>query len=174
VVREAGGDAARRAGAPRAAGLPDALLDLLVEDGTVARSATTVRLTSHRVALEERSDEVQALLDAISGEHERRPPTIKELIQNGIPKEVIDAAGRSGAVVRIAPDLVVAPTLVDRAVALVHEHAATGLAVSTLREGLDTSRKFAVPLAEWLDREGITRRSGDLRFPRADATGGSG
>jgi hypothetical protein len=52
---------------------------------------------------------------------------------------------------------------------LVREHAATGLAISTLREELDTSRKFAVPLAEWLDREGVTVRRGDLRFPRAGA-----
>jgi hypothetical protein len=56
---------------------------------------------------------------------------------------------------------------VDRATALVDEHAATGITVSTLRERLGTSRKFAIPLAEWLDREGITRRRGDLRFPGA-------
>jgi selenocysteine-specific elongation factor len=169
VVREAGGDAARRAGAPRAAGLPDALLDLLVADGTVARTATTVRLASHRVALEERSDEVRTLLEAISGDHESRPPTVKELVERGIAPDVIDAASRAGTVIRIAPDLVVAPSLVDRATALVHEHAATGLSVSTLRERLDTSRKFAVPLAEWLDRQGVTRRRGDLRFPRDEA-----
>jgi len=40
--------------------------------------------------------------------------------------------------------------------------------VSTLREELGTSRKFAVPLAEWLDSQGITRRRGDVRFPRED------
>jgi selenocysteine-specific elongation factor len=135
----------------------------------VARTATTVRLASHRVALEERSDDVRTLLDAVSGDHESRPPTVKELVQRGIPPDVIDAASRAGTVIRIAPDLVVAPALVDRATALVHEHAATGLSVSTLRERLDTSRKFAVPLAEWLDRQGVTRRRGDLRFPRDEA-----
>jgi selenocysteine-specific elongation factor len=167
-VREAGGEAARRAGAPRAAGLPDALLDLLVADGTIARTATTVRLTTHRVALEERSDDVRRLLDAISRDHEAKPPTVKELIDRGIPRDVIEAAARAGTVVRIAPDLVVAPSLVERATALVREHAATGLAISTLREELDTSRKFAVPLAEWLDRHGVTVRRGDLRFPRTE------
>ena len=166
VIREAGGDAARRAGAPRAAGLPDALLDLLVADGMVSRTATAVRLTSHRVALEERSDDVRALLDAISGAHETTPPGVKELIQRGIPRDVIEAASRAGTVIRISPDLVVAPSLVDRATALVHEHAATGLRVSTLRERLATSRKYAVPLAEWLDRTGVTVRRGDLRYPR--------
>ena len=81
---------------------------------------------------------------------------------------MIDAASRAGTVVRLSPDLVVAPSLVDRAVALVHQHAADGITVSTLREALGTSRKFAVPLAEWLDAQGITRRRGDVRFPRED------
>ena len=166
-IREAGGDAARRAGAPRAAGLADALLDVLVADGTVVRTATTVRLATHRVALEARSDDVRTLLEAISGPDEAKPPTVLELARRGIPRAVIEAASRAGTVIRIAPDLVVAPTLVDRATALVHEHAATGVSVSTLRERLGTSRKYAVPLAEWLDRTGVTVRRGDLRFPRA-------
>jgi selenocysteine-specific elongation factor len=38
--------------------------------------------------------------------------------------------------------------------------------VSQLREALGTSRKYAVPIAEWMDVQGITRRVGDLRFPR--------
>ena len=167
-VREAGGEAARRAGAPRAAGLPDALLDLLGADGTIARTATIVRLMTHRVALDEGSDDVRRLLDEVSGDRESKPPSVRELIDLGIPRDVIEAASRAGTVIRIAPDLVVAPSLVERAAALVRAHAATGLAISTLREELDTSRKFAVPLAEWLDRQGVTVRRGDLRFPRAD------
>ena len=168
VVRQAAGEAARRAGAPRAAGLPDTLLDLLASEGSIVRTSTTVRLAAHRVALEERADDVRALLDAISGEHEAQPPTVKELVSAGTRRDVIDAASRAGAVIRISPDLVVAPSLVERATALVRRHAAEGISVSMLREELGTSRKFAVPLAEWLDGRGITRRRGDLRFPRDD------
>jgi hypothetical protein len=57
---------------------------------------------------------------------------------------------------------------VKRATALVRQHAAEGISVSMLRAELGTSRRFAVPLAEWLDGQGITRRRGDLRFPRDD------
>jgi selenocysteine-specific elongation factor len=39
-----------------------------------------------------------------------------------------------------------------------------GLTVADIRDMLNTSRKFAVPLCEYLDRCGITRREGDLRF----------
>lgn len=38
-----------------------------------------------------------------------------------------------------------------------------GLTVAEIRDMLGTTRKFAVPLCEYLDRIGVTRRQGDLR-----------
>jgi selenocysteine-specific elongation factor len=38
-----------------------------------------------------------------------------------------------------------------------------GLTVAEIRDLLETTRKYAVPLCEFLDRSGITRREGDLR-----------
>jgi selenocysteine-specific elongation factor len=40
------------------------------------------------------------------------------------------------------------------------------LTVSEIRELLATSRKFAVPICEYLDRIGITCRTGDMRMLR--------
>ena len=154
--------ALRQARAPTDPSLVDELLDAAPG---VKRTATSVRLATHRVALDERSDDLQRLLDAITGDHEAAPPTVKELVASGIPADVLEAASRAGAVARIAPDLVVAPALVDRALAIVRAHAEEGMTVSALREELGTSRKYAVPLVEWMDREGFTRRRGDLRFP---------
>ncbi len=39
-----------------------------------------------------------------------------------------------------------------------------GLTVAEIRDLLGTTRKYAVPLCEYLDRIGVTRRDGDLRF----------
>ena len=55
--------------------------------------------------------------------------------------------------------------VVDRATALVNA-APQGITVSAVREALGTTRKYAVPLLEWMDKQGLTRREGDLRFPR--------
>jgi selenocysteine-specific elongation factor len=38
------------------------------------------------------------------------------------------------------------------------------LSVAQIRDLLRTSRKYAVPLCEWLDSTGATRRQGDLRY----------
>jgi selenocysteine-specific elongation factor len=40
----------------------------------------------------------------------------------------------------------------------------TGLTVAEIRDILGTTRKYAVPLCEYLDRVGVTKREGDLRF----------
>ena len=39
-----------------------------------------------------------------------------------------------------------------------------GLTVSEIKTILGTSRKFALPFCEYLDRIGVTRRHGDLRI----------
>ena len=40
----------------------------------------------------------------------------------------------------------------------------SGLTVAEIRDLLGTTRKYAVPLCEYLDRISLTRREGDLRF----------
>ena len=73
---------------------------------------------------------------------------------------------KQGALVKISNELVMTARFVQRAIALLTDADETGITVSAFRERLGTSRKYAVPLLEYLDRTGFTRREGDLRFPR--------
>ena len=38
-----------------------------------------------------------------------------------------------------------------------------GVTVADIRDLLGTTRKYAVPLCEFLDKTGLTKRNGDLR-----------
>jgi selenocysteine-specific elongation factor len=53
-----------------------------------------------------------------------------------------------------------------------------GLTVAEIRDLLGTTRKYAVPLCEYLDRIAVTRREGDLRFladqPQVEPIAGGG
>jgi selenocysteine-specific elongation factor len=49
-----------------------------------------------------------------------------------------------------------------------------GMTVAEIRDLLGTTRKYAVPLCEYVDRIGLTRREGDLRVLAADAVQASG
>ncbi|MEO6462547.1 MAG: selenocysteine-specific translation elongation factor, partial [Candidatus Eisenbacteria bacterium] len=85
------------------------------------------------------------------------------------PAEAIELVGRllaDGHAVRIDPAFVWSRPSWDRAVAFVRarfDAGAVELAVGDVKDGLGISRKWAVPLLEALDREGITRREGNAR-----------
>ena len=145
--------------------LVDAMIQDLADRNVVAMGGATVRLPDHGVSLAAHDDTVARLLDAIGGEHATMPPTVDELERSGIERSVIEAAARAGVVVQVSPDLVFSPAVVDRAMIVVRA-APDGITVSAFREALETSRKFALPLLEHFDRTGVTRRDGNLRFPR--------
>jgi selenocysteine-specific elongation factor len=146
--------------------LVDAILDRLVDDGLLVRTATAVALPARPGDAPELDPTVQRVVEALSAEP-AQPPTIKELVAQGIGRDAVDAATRAGLVVRVAPDLVFLPAVLDRAEAIVAEARDTGITVSAFREALGTSRKYALPLLGWFDQRGFTRREGDLRFPRS-------
>jgi selenocysteine-specific elongation factor len=163
-VRHAIAEAARRAGSSDRGGeLADALVDDLVLRGALARSGALLRLPTHRAQVG--TEELGRLTAAVAA-GEPTPPTVGELQRQGFARQTIEAAVRSGVLVRIAPDLVLTPAFVERAVDVVREAKSAGITVGDVRARLGTSRKYAVPLLEHLDRIGATRRSGDLRFAR--------
>lgn len=165
-VRGIASDVLRRSGAPTHPELVDSLLQELESEGLVSRTDAAVRLVSHQATMEGHGRELQELLEAIGGAHEASPPTFTELVRQGIDREVIEAAARKGLVIRISPDLVMHPDVVERAKVIVRRAGSDGITVSGLREALGTTRKYAVPLLEHLDRTGATTRTGDLRFAR--------
>jgi selenocysteine-specific elongation factor len=155
--------ALREAGAPGEAELADALVAELVRRGVVERSGSTLALAGRAGGVD--APELERLIREV-GDAEPTPPTIGELRGRGFPLEAIEAAVRAGSLVRIAPDLVLTKAFVDRAIEAVREAGPAGATVSAVRARLGTSRRYAVPLMEHLDRTGATRRSGDVRFAR--------
>ncbi len=100
----------------------------------------------------------------------RKPPTVKE-IKAGITKnqaavgQLVDLAAAQGHLVRLTSDLFLhADVERDMRQTLSGPLAAgEGLSMAEIRDILDTSRKYAVPLCEHFDRSGFTVRKGDLR-----------
>ena len=147
--------------------LADALIDRLCDRGRIVQEGDVLRLASHRPRT---GDVVAGVVDLVRLA-EPTPPSIAELVANGSSASIVDAAVRSGALVRISPELVLTPEFVARAESLVRDAGQAGITVAAVREGLGTTRKYAVPLLEHLDRAGVTRREGDLRFARRQPRG---
>ncbi len=83
-------------------------------------------------------------------------------------KDLFDVCVAEGFLVRVADDLYLHADADADMRRLVKERLArqdAGLTVAEIRDLLGTTRKFAVPLCEYLDLSGVTRREGDLRLP---------
>ena len=82
-------------------------------------------------------------------------------------RDLFDVCVFEGYLVRITDDIYLhadADADMRRLVTERLSHGGAGLTVAEIRDLLGTTRKYAVPLCEYLDRIGLTRREGDLRF----------
>jgi selenocysteine-specific elongation factor len=80
--------------------------------------------------------------------------------------DLFDVCVAEGHLVQIAPELYLQADVEAEMRRLVREKLAEGkgLTVAEIRDLLGTTRKYAVPLCEYLDRVGVTRREGDVRL----------
>jgi selenocysteine-specific elongation factor len=81
-------------------------------------------------------------------------------------KDLFDVCVADGDLVAVAPDLYLhseAEAEMRRRLAERLTQQPGGVTVAEIRDLLGTTRKYAVPICEYLDRAGVTRREGDLR-----------
>jgi selenocysteine-specific elongation factor len=130
-------------------------LPQVVEEGAV------VRLQDHSATLlPEQQSQRDAILKRIEA-GAMSPPLTVEL---GANPALLRAMTEAGDLIRIA-DFYLTRTQAERARSTVRSaiEASGPLTVAQIRDLLGTTRKYAVPLCEWLDSTGATRRQGDVR-----------
>jgi len=148
----------------------DLLSALLERRPEVVASATGARLASHRVELDEQAQRRRAAVLGALGAQPATPPTAAELaVHLNIPRPTLDPLlallVRTGDLVRIAPDLHYRADALEeiRAGLVGHLQTRGEIAVPAFKEHHGLSRKHAIPLLEYFDRIGLTRRSGEVR-----------
>ena len=91
-----------------------------------------------------------------------RAPDAERLRELGIDTRAAAAAERVGLLRRLPGNILLAPDAPERAARIL-----AGLpqpfTTSDARQALGTTRRVAIPLLEWLDRTGVTRRLADDR-----------
>ena len=160
----------------------------VVADGALARlaSAGALELTRHTVGTVGRQvqlrDAERRALDRLAGlldEGGFTPPTLGEAAEElGVPPELVDALRRlllrEGRAVDVSPDLYFDAGRLAALRRAVAERAAVNpeIDVGWFKQNFGLSRKHAIPLLEWLDRERVTVRVGNLRKIRTGAAPG--
>ena len=98
-------------------------------------------------------------------------PPVKEVfaqlaIENARAEKLLQILLREKALVRISPELIFHAAALDRLPGLLREYKkAKGerIGVPAFKELTGITRKYAIPLLEYLDRQRLTRRAGDER-----------
>jgi selenocysteine-specific elongation factor len=146
------------------------VLGRMEDGGKLFTKKGAVRAGSGEVELSPREQQARSLIVELLTAQPFQPPSEKDLAgKAGVPaeafKKVITLLVEDGEIVRLEPGIVMHQSAIDegrdRIVAYLKEHG-EGTA-SDLKGVLGTTRKFAVPLLEHLDRAGVTRRSGSMR-----------
>jgi selenocysteine-specific elongation factor len=171
VDRAAPKDIGQRAvvGAGCDEGLAPAVLDALARTGTVVAEGTGLRLPTHRVELDEAQQAARDRLLTALGAEPFAPPRLTAAAEAaGASPSLVRELEAAGAIVRLEPDLAMLTSATEDAVERLRgAFAAEGpLTAARAKDVLGTSRKYALPLLEHLDRTGRTRREGDTRVVR--------
>ncbi|MGH9751881.1 MAG: selenocysteine-specific translation elongation factor, partial [Blastocatellia bacterium] len=151
-----------------------AVIGNLVERNEVVAEKDLLRLSSHRVALSAEEQAAKDRLAALFAEAGLQPMTLEEAVAQAVAQFGIDAARAQ----RFAQMLINSGELVRVAGLLFHRSALDGLRemlrkfkaehgpkldVTAFKDLTGVSRKYAIPLLEYLDLQRVTRRSGDAR-----------
>lgn len=146
---------------------PAAFGALLAELGGagIVRAGDVVKRAAHRPALPASLQRAGAAVRAALHRQPLDPPARKVLAPDAATRAALAFLLESGEAIEVSPELVMAAEAVDAAAARVQAHLRLhGRAtVSELKQALGSNRRVMVPLVEYLDRCGTTRRVGDYR-----------
>jgi selenocysteine-specific elongation factor len=154
-------------------GVFDAVLAGLREAGKVV-GRERLALASHRVSLTSEEEQARGTIERVFRGAGLKPPDPRDVAQaHGVAPEVMDRITRllvrQKILARLDTMLFHQQALDDlrRDIASLKAAAPGGMAridVGTFKERYGVSRKYAIPLLEYLDRERLTRRVGDARL----------
>lgn len=145
----------------------DALVSELCRKECV-RSGVAIRRASHRPTLPPKLAAAGDALRATLAARRLDPLARRDLAPDPLAQQALRFLVQTGEAVEIGPDIVVASEHYNAAIqtltGFLSRHGPA--TVSELKQALNTSRRIMVPLAEKLDRDGITQRHGDRRVLR--------
>jgi selenocysteine-specific elongation factor len=147
------------------------ILGRLERAGHVEPLDGRVRVAGHQPHYSPEQTRAAEAIESALLENPTSPPAFEEIVQSrGLPpataREVWEALLDAGTVVRVAESVFFHRRAVQQISDRVRAHLAEKqkMTASEFRDLIGSTRKYAVPLLEWLDQARVTRRVGDERI----------
>ncbi len=162
----------QRMGAGMVAEVFEALLRHAVSAGRLEVEAGRVRIAGMGRSLSTKEREQKGRLLRAVSEGGFSPPMFKEMMEtSGLNRnklrDILVMLLEEGEIEQVNPDYFLARGKIADAEKSIRSRLAERgrLGVGDVREMLGASRKYAIPLLEYFDRNRVTRRDGDFRIP---------
>ncbi len=164
-------EALRKIVAPR---IDTACFDLILDDAAARGKAVVnggeVCHPQAGAGAQAMEKEAAATLLSALNDAGANPPTLAELfascsVEPALGRKAIGSLEKSGAAQRVTKELCFAQSAIGRFESAVRSYLEQHgeASAAELKDAMQTSRKYAIPLLEYFDDKGVTRRNGDVR-----------
>jgi len=146
------------------------LLDfLLATISGITTDGDLVRLVNFRPQLQDDEDGAKTKIERLFREAGLAAPAVSEVLKNsGIDanrsRTILQTLLRQKTLIRVSTDLVFHSEAIANLRSILEGKKGQRFGVGEFKEWTGLSRKYAIPLLEYLDRERVTRREGDQRL----------
>ncbi len=147
-----------------------AALEALVRENKLQSAGEIVRLPGHGVVMKDEEAESQKVIELAFASAGLKVPALKDVlaglkVDKGRAQKIVTLLLRDKILVKISEELVFhRDALLDLRKRLSAEKSKSPkIDVARFKDVAGVSRKYAIPLLEYLDREHVTRRVGDER-----------
>ena len=141
---------------------------LLARAKDIVAEGENVRLASHRVALKQDEEEATAKIEAHFRDGGLAVPSTPEVLaKSGVEaaraRSLLQILLKNRKLVRVGDELIYHASAVEGLRKSLAARKGQKFSVAEFKDWTGVSRKYAIPLLEFLDREHVTRREGDQR-----------
>ena len=147
-----------------------AVLDALVRSKSLESAGDLVRLPGRAVVMKDDEAESKKKIEAAFEAAGLKVPSLHEVlaglkVDKVRAQKIVTLLLREKVLIKISDELVFHRSALDqlRRDLAVYKSKSTKIDVANFKELTGVSRKYAIPLLEYLDRERVTRRVGDAR-----------
>ncbi len=145
-------------------------LELLLQEKKLEIVDGAVRLPGRTIVMKDEEAESKLVIEQAFASAGLKVPALKEVlaplkIDRARAQKLVALMLREKALVRVSEDLVFHHSALSelRRVIAARKRISPSIDVAAFKELTGVSRKYAIPLLEYLDRERVTKRVGDAR-----------
>lgn len=149
----------------------------LEKDEKITAEKDIVKLSSHNLELTDDEKKLREKLEKIYRSAKLEVPTLENALSEAIrgtkskpehARKIFQLFLNSGEIVKVSEDFYFTRQAIGELIENVRKYASGSenrlIDVSAFKEIANVSRKYAIPLLEYFDREKLTRRAGDKRL----------